>query len=163
MNLHSANRRTLVSIVCLHKEHVGLCDHPRLANRSEDQTRFWSINHAKNLHFGGIHVYRIDHRVGVVVQPINCTLYADAVEYSLFAVTFHLIVSGWCCCRPVSCSKVQSWTNSLRCVVVSHILLRSSRIQLLFCRASATVRCFFFERLYKFGVISLGLNAINLF
>ena len=96
----SASRWRAVSIVCLHRAQVALCGHPRVANLSADQTRFWSISHAKNLHFGGAHV-QIHENFGAVMVPRNCALYAEAVEYSPVAESFHLMVS----CVPF-CSTV---------------------------------------------------------
>ena len=127
-----------------------------MASLSADQTRFWSISHAKNLHFGGAHVLQILDKLGAVVLPMNCALYADAVEYSPVAESFHLIVSGLSLCSTVGCTSSQSCRNSMRCVKLMAGAFRSSRIQLLLCRASATVRCFLLVALYKLGAMSFG-------
>ena len=68
----SASKCRAVSIVCLQRAQEVLCGHPRLASLSEDQTLFWRISHAKNLHFGGAHVFQMLERAGVAIVPKNC-------------------------------------------------------------------------------------------
>ena len=68
------------------------------------------------MHFGGAHVLQILARLGVVVLPMNYALYADAVEYSPVAESFHIMVSGLSLCSTVGWTSTQSCTNSAKCV-----------------------------------------------
>jgi len=88
--------------------------------------------------------------------PRNCALYAEAVEYSPVAESFHLKVSCVPFCSTVFRTRPQSCTNSTKCVMLKVVVFLISRIKLLFCKASATVRHFLLEALNKFGAMSLG-------
>jgi hypothetical protein len=52
-SIHLNMRCAAVSISLLHSWQGPLWGHPRQMRRSVVQTRFWRINHAKALHFGG--------------------------------------------------------------------------------------------------------------
>ena len=96
------------------------------------------------------------YKFGAAMVPRNCALYAEAVEYSPVAESFHLMVSCVPFCSTVCRTRPQSCTNSTKCVMLKVVVFLISRIQLLFCKASATVRHFLLEALNKFGAMSLG-------
>lgn len=81
VNLHFASRWCAVSMVHLHREQVGAWSHPHFASLSDDQSLFCKISHAKSLHFGGARVCKTVARLGVLVHPMNCALYAEAAVY----------------------------------------------------------------------------------
>jgi hypothetical protein len=72
--LQPANRWCAVSIVVRHKMQESLCGQPRCASLSADQTRFYVMSHAKNLHLGGAQDFQMELMVGVAAQPRNCAL-----------------------------------------------------------------------------------------
>lgn len=117
---------------------------------------FWRSSHVKDLHFavGAQHFYT----TFVVIEGTpsrNCIWYADLAEYSPDSVHFQRMLSSvpWVSMVFVVHRHSNTLKNSVTSVVVRLCLISS--IHLSPPRASATIRFFLLECLYRFEAIVL--------